>query len=401
MHKSDLIIIGGGVLGAFHAYHALLQGLTVQLFEKNNRPQGATVRNFGQVVPSGMNTQWQAYGRRSLEIYKQLQQQTDLTVRPFGSVYFASDDGEMTLLEELYAINQSNSYPSVLLTKAECLARYPHLQSDYCRGGLFFPEEISVESRNMIHRLLDYLVREQKLDYHPATLIQKVEKVNGQCEVSDHSGKKYFAEKVIICSGDDFKSLFPEIFHESDLEISKLQMLQTVPQPALRIPGNILTGWSIRRYESFQECPSYATVRRQEDPAAYWKKWGIHILFKQNSDGSVIIGDSHEYADARQADEIGFDIYPEVNDYILSEARKIFHLEDWNIRRSWYGVYSQCKTSDIFLKTVDRDIHIVTGIGGKGMTGSAGFSEANLAQITGRHTPAGATGPNKIPTPKP
>ena len=65
----DLIITGAGALGSFHAYHACKKGLKVLLLEKDLQPQEATVRNFGQVVPSGLSRgKWQNYGRRSLEI---------------------------------------------------------------------------------------------------------------------------------------------------------------------------------------------------------------------------------------------------------------------------------------------------------------------------------------------
>jgi glycine/D-amino acid oxidase-like deaminating enzyme len=79
--KFDLIVVGGGILGTFHAYHALKKGLKVALLEKNSVPQGATVRNFGQVVPSGMDLKWQNFGRESLAMYNELQFQADLTVR--------------------------------------------------------------------------------------------------------------------------------------------------------------------------------------------------------------------------------------------------------------------------------------------------------------------------------
>ena len=64
--KYDVIIVGGGILGTFHAYHAHKKGLKVAILEKDKQPQGATVRNFGQVVPSGMNTKWQTFGRENL-----------------------------------------------------------------------------------------------------------------------------------------------------------------------------------------------------------------------------------------------------------------------------------------------------------------------------------------------
>ena len=87
----DLIIVGAGVLGTFHAYHAAKAGLRVLLLEKDRYPVGATVRNFGQVVPSGLAGRWFEYGRRSLEIYRDIQQETDLTVRANGTIYVASD----------------------------------------------------------------------------------------------------------------------------------------------------------------------------------------------------------------------------------------------------------------------------------------------------------------------
>ncbi|MCH5719369.1 FAD-dependent oxidoreductase [Niabella hibiscisoli] len=117
----DLVVVGGGALGTFHAYHALMGGLSVALVERNELPMGATVRNFGQVVPSGMNSKWQLYGRSSLAIYGTLQSEFDISVRKNGSVYLASNLEERVLLEELFQINRSNDYPSELLTREQCL----------------------------------------------------------------------------------------------------------------------------------------------------------------------------------------------------------------------------------------------------------------------------------------
>lgn len=116
-NEFDLIVIGGGVLGTFHAYHALEKGLKVAVLEKDKAPQSATTRNFGQVVPSGMDTKWQNYGRESLQIYKELQSKFDITVRQNGSVYFASNDEEVALIEELYQINKTMTIRRYFLQK--------------------------------------------------------------------------------------------------------------------------------------------------------------------------------------------------------------------------------------------------------------------------------------------
>ena len=36
-NRYDLIVVGGGVLGTFHAYHASQKGLKVAVLEKNNK----------------------------------------------------------------------------------------------------------------------------------------------------------------------------------------------------------------------------------------------------------------------------------------------------------------------------------------------------------------------------
>ena len=161
--KFDLIVIGGGILGSFHAYHAISAGLKVLLLEQDLKPQSATTRNFGQVVPSGMNTKWQNYGRESLRLYKAIQQQFDITVRQNGSVYLASNEDEVRLIEELHTINRHNDYTSTLLTKKQCLDKYPGLRQDYIQAGLFFPDEITVEPRTMIHKLQQYLIENKGL----------------------------------------------------------------------------------------------------------------------------------------------------------------------------------------------------------------------------------------------
>ena len=380
-NKYDLIVVGGGVLGTFHAYHAAKKGLSVAILEKDNKPQGATVRNFGQVVPSGMNQKWQNYGRESLAIYKSIQEQFDVSIRQNGTIYIASNDEEIQLIEELHQINKSNNYTSQLLTKEQCLNKYAGLRSDYCKAGLFFSEEVTVEPKIMILRLHEYMKKELNVAIHYNTNVVATNNVNGGVSVSTSNSIELLASKVIICNGNDFKTLYPSVYNESDLIVSKLQMLQTKPQKNYQLNGSILTGLTIRRYEAFEECASWNTIKAKEDPNSLVKKYGVHILFKQATDGSVILGDSHEYATAKNINDLGFDLNEDIDNFMIQEAKKMIDLPTYEIQHRWAGFYSQCKTKDIFEHTIGENIHIVTGIGGKGMTGSAGFSKENINKL--------------------
>ena len=153
MKNFDLIIVGGGIMGAFHAYHATKLGKSVLILEKDNYPVSSTVRNFGQAVPSGSSGRWFDYGRRSLEIYQDIQSKFDISVRRNGTIYVASDDTEWTLANELFAIHQSKGYACNLLSKRQCLEQYPELKSEYVKGGIYYPNEVSVEPNLLIYKL--------------------------------------------------------------------------------------------------------------------------------------------------------------------------------------------------------------------------------------------------------
>lgn len=380
----DLIVIGGGILGTFHAYHALLAGKTVLQLEKDNYPAGATVRNFGQVVPSGMEAEWFDYGVRGLEIYQAIQQEFDISVRRNGSIYIASDEGEQCLIHELKAHYDTKGYETELMDKEAILTKYPCIKASYAREALYFPQEISVEPELMIHRLHQYMQTKFKtytLKYNSPVVDCQAKGSGVEARLSQ--AEVFTAEKAVICNGYEFKLLYPELFSSSGIVISKLQMMRTVAMPDLALEGNILTGLTIRRYESFEHyCPSFKTI---ESPEHYQelKKWGIHILFKKASDNSVIIGDSHIYAGVDHFNDLGFDLDHHINELMLQEAGRIADFKVGDLRSTWAGFYPQHPTHHIVEYDLDERIHIRTAIGGKGMTASAGYAEQSIKKIMG------------------
>lgn len=378
----DLTIIGGGVLGAFHAYHAINKGLKVCLIEKNLSPIGASYQNFGQVVPSGFDTDWQRYGIRSLEIYNDLQSIVDISVRKNGSIYIASDHEELQLIEELNEINLNSDYPSELVTKQRLLDQHTWLKPDYPVGGLFFKNEVTVNPRQMVSNVLKYLKEKKGLDLQLGNLAIATETVGSDRVLTRCSnGQSVRSKKVLVCSGTDFQTLFPELFATSGIVISKLQMLSTKPIKNMNIPGSVLTGWTIRRYEAFQACPSYRSIKEKEDAHSFKNKFGIHLLIKQAEDGSLILGDSHQYYTIEEYASLFSETHQEIDDFIMLHLNEIVDCSGLKIEKKWNGFYSQHPDQPYFAATIDKNIHVLTAIGGKGMTAGPGFSEYHLNTI--------------------
>jgi FAD dependent oxidoreductase TIGR03364 len=211
------------------------------------------------------------------------------------------------------------------------------------------------------------------------TTVVAVESSGRQCTVRDARGDVHVADRVIVCTGADYRTLFPDLFRTSGLRLCKLQMMQTTPLPGFRLPHAILSGLSIQRYPAFTSCPSYGLLAAQpidDDVRAY----GIHLLFKQAADGSVVIGDSHEYRDLADAGLLEETTNCAINEAILRYARKMLRLPSWSIQTMWNGYYLAHPGRDMYTETIDGAIHIVTGTG-KGMTIGPGFARQHIDAI--------------------
>ncbi|HXZ03904.1 MAG TPA: FAD-dependent oxidoreductase, partial [Ktedonobacteraceae bacterium] len=188
----------------------------------------------------------------------------------------------------------------------------------------------------------------------------------------------FLSDQVFVCCGADYRTLFPEYFRASGLRICKLQMMQTEPQPKYTLPHAILSGLSIRRYPAFKSTPSYSFLE-VEPVDERIRSHGIHLLFKQTADGSVIIGDSHEYSafqDAHTSQEYT-NCY--INETILQYGQQMLALPSWQIKTMWNGYYLIHPEQEIYTETINDRIHIVTGIAGKGMSTGPGFAQKHIA----------------------
>jgi FAD dependent oxidoreductase TIGR03364 len=379
----DVIVVGAAILGTFHAYFASKKGYRMLLLEGNPFPGDASTRNFGMVVqtivaPGG---EWATHANSSRETYLELQREYDLPVRQVGSMYVASTEIEMSVLQE-FGRQYATSYRCEYLNAGEALRCYPFLCAAYCKAVLRFPDDLALEPRLLLRQLISHLTQSGLIEYRGQTMVVSVEVSGQRCFVKDASGNTYSAEKVFICNGARYQVHFPYLFQQSGLRICKLQMLCTVPQPAGLLPHSVLSGLSIQRYPGFSTCPSYALLNQQPVEERL-RHYGIHLLFKPAADGSVIIGDSHMYSAFEDVDKT--EEYTDwcINEAVLEYGKRMLALPSWKIQQFWNGYYVVHSQQEVYTETIDGRIHVVTGIGGKGMSTGPGFARSHVEAVLG------------------
>ncbi|TWU09177.1 N-methyltryptophan oxidase [Symmachiella macrocystis] len=360
----DVIVVGAGILGVFHAYFAAKNGLRVLLLERDDTPRGASVRNFGWCIPSAMAPgEWAERGIASLEVYRELAAAVGFPFSQNGTLYVASTELEEAVIREFVESNSHHGLHREFLDDRRTREMNPFVRPDYGRASLYFPDEIRIEPRTILGDLLTWLGREFDCEYRPRTVASRAEASAGQCRVISTEGLVFTANHVFVCSGADVRTLFPEILAAAGVRRCKLQMFRTVPQQGWQLPTNLASGLSIRRYPSFQNCPSWAKLSQQAAEPGYDER-GIHVLLVQDYEGRLVVGDSHVYSH----DDMDDMLDAETESLILRYAQQMVDGVDWRIDSRWQGEYSLLEDREILETTIDGRIHLVTGIGGKGMT---------------------------------
>lgn len=364
-----LAIVGGGIVGLAHAWSAAERGWKVTLFERHARAQGATIRNFGMVWPIG-----QPAGR-SLEVAKvsrsrwlQFSRDSGFPANECGSLHLAHRADEWEVLQQFAALAPEMGYECELLNNEATQAVAPGANSHRLLGSLFSPMELGVDPARTAADLAAWLT-----ERHGVTVLWNtmVGAVTPGPQV--HCGnQKLGFDRVVVCSGSDFAELFPQAFADAGLRICKLQMLETATQPDhWRLGPHLASGLTLRHYANFQICPSLKILaNRIAEETPELDKFGIHVMASQPMDGRVILGDSHEYGD----EITPFDKVM-IEDLMLRELRKVFHLPQWNIVRRWHGVYAKNPSGYSYRVDPLPGVSVCTGTGGSGMTMSFGIAE--------------------------
>ncbi|MEI8089372.1 MAG: TIGR03364 family FAD-dependent oxidoreductase [Opitutaceae bacterium] len=368
----DLAVVGAGIVGLAHALAAARQGLRVVIFERTTQAVGASVRNFGLLWPVGQPAGLRhERAMRSREIWSEVSSAAGLHLDPSGSLHLAYKAEEWALLQEFAASPLGSSFDRMLLTPKETIARSAAVELTELRGALWSPTEATVDPREAIAKLPGWLHATYGVELQFGTTVRGIELP----EIKTTAGV-WQADRVVICSGQDFETLYPESFLSQPITRCKLQMLRTPPQPDHWPLGPALcAGLTLTHYDSFKSCESLAGVlarARKDHP--FHVAHGIHVLLSQTAKGELTIGDSHEY---------GLTLSPfdreDINGAIMSYLKTFAHAPDLSIAERWHGVYPKMTNgqSECILKP-EPGVVLVNGLGGAGMTMSFGLAEETL-----------------------
>ncbi len=373
-HRADAAIAGAGILGLAHAYALARRGRSVVVFERSPQAAGASVRNFGMIWPIGQPAgRMHEMALRSRRLWIEVLEAARLPHAPAGSLHLVYREDEAAVAREFCEVGPALGYPCEWLPAAGVLARSPAVRPAGLIGAIWSPKEITVDPRLALARLPHLLAEKFGVRFRWGMAVQRIDLPRLEA-----GGEQWEVASAIVCAGQDFETLYPEVFRGSGVTRAKLQMMRTRPQPeGWQLGPALAAGLTLRFYESFRVCGSLpALERRIAAETPQYDRFGIHVLVSQTADGELTIGDSHEYGDAVDP----FD-RTAIDDLILDYARGFLQAPEPAIAQHWHGVYAKHPEQPFLSLSPAPGVRVVTAPGGAGMTLSFGLAEDTLREM--------------------
>lgn len=370
-----VIVVGAGVVGTMHAWHAVERGHEVVQIERETEARGASLRNFGQIWVSG-----RAGGEeldtalRARELWEDIGRRVPaLGFRPNGSLTPIRGGLELAVAEAAVARADAAARGHKLLTPDEARALNPALRGEF-DAALYCERDAAVEPRTAQVALRAELRKSPRYTFLPG---REVREVIGERAVRDDHGEVHTGDAVVLCTGAWLGGLVRELAGP-DLPVRRvrLQMMQTDPL------GEPLTT-SVADSDSFRYYPAYASpaldeLNGRQPQAATAAEHRMQLLMVQRADGGLTIGDTHEYAHP-----FAFDTLEDPYDHLTGVVESLLGRPLPKVRRRWAGVYAQCTDSSrvVHRQRVRDRVWLVTGPGGRGMTCSPAIAETTANEL--------------------
>jgi len=230
--RADVVVVGGGVMGASTAFHLAEAGVNVVLVERADLASGSTVKAAGGVRANFSDELNIALGKRSLAAFEAFAERPgqDIDLHQPGYLFVLTRSEDVELFEASVALQNAMGVESRMLTPAEAKDLSPFLNVDDVLAAAYSPRDGHCSPESVV---LGYAAgaRRHGACVATQTAVTGITVVNGEIVSVQTSDGSIATAAVIDCAG----VWSSEIAHMVGLELPviplKREILVTEPMP--------------------------------------------------------------------------------------------------------------------------------------------------------------------------
>jgi len=152
--RSEIVIIGGGVIGCAIAWQLTQRGKTdVTVIERRRLTEGTTWHAAGLVGQLRSTASLTGLMRAGVQTYAGLERLTGYATgwRPVGSVRVAASDGRWAELQRHAGVARSVGLEAHLISAGQARELFPLLSTDGVRGAVWVPSDGHADPSQLTH----------------------------------------------------------------------------------------------------------------------------------------------------------------------------------------------------------------------------------------------------------
>jgi glycine/D-amino acid oxidase-like deaminating enzyme len=375
MPGSDVVIVGGGIIGAACAYELARSGASVTLLERDELAAGASGRNIG-FFGLPRDPVLDPMARSSLEMYLEVAGETPVPVHfdrePIGTLAIALDEDDAAMVREEAAAAERAGLQAERLDAAGLKELEPDVASDVSEAWLFH-EGRRVDPGALTLALAELARRAgASIRHHlPARrLLARGEDVTGV--ITDDG--VIDGGVVLLAAGPWSTGLLRPLGIHVPVTGARGWLLQLAPpRPLLShwIEGSARTLWR-REVEPVTAREFSDSVRRQD----------VGAVIQPSPDGTIVAGTSREPALAWDAESL------DVARAVAACAMRLLPaLADAQMLGTWSGIRPMSPDERPFIGWLRPGLFGATGHGSEGVILGGGTAKLAASMLQGREPP--------------
>jgi D-hydroxyproline dehydrogenase subunit beta len=371
----DVVVVGGGIIGAACAFELAERGAAVTLLERGELAAGASGRNNGLWV-TPVDPALLPMATISLARYLELAAASPVPFRldrePIGLVAAALDDEEMRTGERAHEPYGAAGVQVDRLEAADVLQLEPAIASQVLGGWLVHHGHRLAPAALTVALALMAGERCATVRHHlpVRALFEDRDRVAGVVTDEGRIG----ADEVVVAAGPWSSSLLDPIGVRLPITGARGWLVRLAPSPGLLRHLVASAGWeeATGRWED-------GAVRAgslEEVSAA------TSTLLHPTSDGSLIAGSSRQPVITPEAEEPGVPAR-----IVRGAIRMVPALADAEIRSAWWGIRPLTPDERPVVGRVGEGLSIAAGHGSEGVILGAGTGQLIATQLMGDDPP--------------
>ncbi len=203
MTSADVVVVGGGVIGASIAYHLSLRGAgKVVVLEKDRLGTGSTGKNAGGIrmqFSTEVNVRLSQCALPRLETFKD-EMGVDPQFHQVGYLFLITEERDVAPFERSLALWHRLGVPAKRLSASEAQALFPEVRVDDVRFATFCAEDGYADPHSILQGYVGR-ARERGVEFREGAEVTKIEMEHGRIAAVRAAGDRIVCGTVIDAAG--------------------------------------------------------------------------------------------------------------------------------------------------------------------------------------------------------